>query len=41
MLAGIAVSWRIETGVLRMSVAWCLIIVGLALCVIDLWRVMA
>src|SRR5262249_27158776 len=41
MLAGIAVSWRVETGVLRMSVAWCLIIVGLALCVIDLWRVMA
>jgi uncharacterized protein len=38
MLAGVAVSRQIESGILRTSVAWCLIIVGLALCVTDLWR---
>src|SRR5262249_32048407 len=41
MLAGIAVSRQIESGVLRTTVAWCLIIVGLALCATDLWRLMA
>jgi uncharacterized protein len=41
MLAGIATSRQIETGVLRISVAWCLIVVGLALCFTDLWRLMA
>jgi uncharacterized protein len=41
MLAGVAVSRQIESGILRTSVAWCLIIVGLALCVTDLWRLVA
>jgi len=41
MLAGIAVSRQIESGVLRTTVAWCLIIVGLALCFTDLWRLIA
>ncbi|MGB6350626.1 MAG: sulfite exporter TauE/SafE family protein [Pseudolabrys sp.] len=39
MLTGIAVSRRIETGILRTSVACCLIVVGIALCAADLWRI--
>src|SRR5262249_18873017 len=41
MLAGIAVSRQIESGVLRTSVAWCLVAIGLALCFTDLWRLIA
>jgi len=41
MLAGIAISRQIETGVLRTAVASCLIAVGLALCFVDLWRLIA
>jgi len=41
MLAGIVVSRQIETGVLRTTVAWCLIVVGLGLCFTDLWRLIA
>lgn len=39
MLAGIAISRRIETGILRTSIAFCLVIVGIALCGIDLSRI--
>ncbi len=38
MLAGIGVSRRLDTIVLRTSVAWCLVAIGLALCLVDLWR---
>ena len=38
MIAGIGVSTRIDTGILRTSIAWCLVAVGLALCFSDLWR---
>jgi hypothetical protein len=38
MLAGISVSRRLDTIVLRTSVAWCLVAIGLALCLVDLWR---
>ncbi len=41
MLAGVSASRRIETHVLRTSVAWCLVAVGLALCFADLWRLAA
>lgn len=39
MLAGFAVSRRIETALLRTAIAWSLVIVGLALCVADAWRI--
>ena len=38
MLVGISISRQIETRVLRNFIAWCMIIVGLALCFTDLWR---
>ncbi len=41
MLAGVSVSQRIETHILRTSVAWCLVAVGIALCLADLWRLAA
>jgi uncharacterized protein len=38
MLAGFNASRRIDATILRKCVAWCLVIVGLALCVVDLQR---
>ena len=35
MLAGIGVSRKIDTGILRTCIAWSLIVAGLALCLID------
>jgi len=41
MLVGIAASRQFETGVLRTSIAWALIVVGIALCLTDAWRLAA
>src|SRR5262249_9639704 len=41
MLVGIAESRQFETGVLRTSIAWALIVVGIALCLTDAWRLAA
>ncbi len=38
MLVGMNVSRQLDTAVLRKSVAWCLVAVGLVLCLVDLWR---
>jgi uncharacterized protein len=39
MLAGLAVSRRMDAGNLRRSVAWCLVITGAGLLAMDLWRI--
>jgi len=38
MLAGLAVSRRLDAGSLRWCVAWCLVFVGAGLLAVDLWR---